>query len=1049
MEQFNWEIYKMLNPDLEKVGLKSKLDYEKHFLMHGIANKRNYRITDVYCTFDWEIYKMLNPDLVKSGLRSKLDYEKHYLMHGIANKRKYKITDVYDKFEWEIYKILNPDLVKSGLRSKSDYEKHFLMHGIANKRKYKITDVYDTFEWEIYKILNPDLIKTGLNSRLEFEKHFLMHGIKEQRKFYIKKNNSNTITTKNIDDHIISFKQPTVQTPFQKQLVEPIVQTPFQKQLVQSNIPLVEPIVQTSFQNPIVQTPFQKQLVQSNIPLVEPIVQTPFQNSIVQTPFQKQLVESIVQTSFKNPIVESNIPLVKQVQTPFKNPIVESNIPLVKQVQTKQTIGFSYLKYINFSKCINKDDIYFYLKKMDMYINILKKKYNYLQINAFNSNIVAYNNYELDDMLRNNYIDLTAWLKSFTQNDFYIFDELAYSHFLTYYCISNDNKNILIDFFKKASYIVFFSDKFETYAKMNIKNNYMYSIEFLKLFFNNARYLYLSDYLSNHKLTTTEKSDYNVYLLIKYDIYLNIVIFPPVGYSKICNICNNTISGEENIKDIDILFYNDIPDNYYYKELLLNRIKDTCNQKGYKFLIYNSFGYEKNKDKVLNRIKVVVFLAINDESIDLIEKRICLVSNEMIAKKVFFMLNEFVSCIFNVYDVPRYKIENNFLDFKKIDDYIKNTDKRDTIINNNYDKISTNYDMDLILNLNNTINKEVTLKKCDIKNKKNIIYFDFGINNYHSIQKIHTVKYFENLKYNIIKIDVTFLSNNKKLLDYITNIQNKNEDFYILNAEDYYNLYCILDCKNTNVIMNFVENIDYIYYNYEVIMNDKLHQIGLNYDIFYIHNNYYYNINDRDKFTIFFYKNAYLILCSNMNNIMYLNMNNIKSNVKYFSPIGYSKFNDLIQLNINKVIDILFYGNLSVSFNYRTRMLNELQQYCNSNKYVFEKYDNLFDIEKNNKLAKTKIVIHVPSHENLETFPWAKCAELMANKVFFIIEENKDIYIKKIEDIVVYYKHSDIIDLQNKIMYYLSNEAERIKQIEKCYNYYINNHNMEDLLNFK
>ena len=49
--------------------------------------------------------------------------------------------------------------------------------------------------------------------------------------------------------------------------------------------------------------------------------------------------------------------------------------------------------------------------------------------------------------------------------------------------------------------------------------------------------------------------------------------------------------------------------------------------------------------------------------------------------------------------------------------------------------------------------------------------------------------------------------------------------------------------------------------------------------------------------------------------------------------------------------------------------------------------DNLYDEnEKNNILKDTKIVIHVPSHENLHSFPWAKTCELMLKKVFLLLK---------------------------------------------------------------
>ena len=57
----------------------------------------------------------------------------------------------------------------------------------------------------------------------------------------------------------------------------------------------------------------------------------------------------------------------------------------------------------------------------------------------------------------------------------------------------------------------------------------------------------------------------------------------------------------------------------------------------------------------------------------------------------------------------------------------------------------------------------------------------------------------------------------------------------------------------------------------------------------------------------------------------------------------------------------------------------------------------IFETELNELLEKTKIVLHIPSHPNLHTFPWAKCSELMYKRIFFIIEENEEMYIQKLE----------------------------------------------------
>ena len=97
-------------------------------------------------------------------------------------------------------------------------------------------------------------------------------------------------------------------------------------------------------------------------------------------------------------------------------------------------------------------------------------------------------------------------------------------------------------------------------------------------------------------------------------------------------------------------------------------------------------------------------------------------------------------------------------------------------------------------------------------------------------------------------------------------------------------------------------------------------------------------------------------------------------------------------------------------------------------------------------MNNTKIVIHIPSLSNLKHFPWGKAAELMYNKIFFIIEENEDMYHIKAENVVAFNKTNLIEDLKNKIIYYINNDEERNKIIDKCYNYIKNNFNMDKLL---
>ena len=87
---FNWELYRNLNPDLIKAGLKTKQEFERHYLNHGIKEGR--RGGKIPNNFNWQVYRQLNPDLIRAGINTKEQTERHYICYGIREKRKYFVT---------------------------------------------------------------------------------------------------------------------------------------------------------------------------------------------------------------------------------------------------------------------------------------------------------------------------------------------------------------------------------------------------------------------------------------------------------------------------------------------------------------------------------------------------------------------------------------------------------------------------------------------------------------------------------------------------------------------------------------------------------------------------------------------------------------------------------------------------------------------------------------------------------------------------------------------------------------------------------------------
>lgn len=201
-------------------------------------------------------------------------------------------------------------------------------------------------------------------------------------------------------------------------------------------------------------------------------------------------------------------------------------------------------------------------------------------------------------------------------------------------------------------------------------------------------------------------------------------------------------------------------------------------------------------------------------------------------------------------------------------------------------------------------------------------------------------------------------------------------------------------------------------------------------------------------FALLFFKNANKVILCNNNNIDILKKYDIFYNIIYFPPIGYSEINNLVPLitNVNKKIDILFYGSIYDEIIYRNNILKEIKEFSIFYNYNFEIYNNLHNEEKNKKLIDTKIVIHIPSYSNLNTVPWAKISELMCKKIFFIIEYNEEIYKSSMKEFIPTYDPYIKNDLINKIKYFLCNENVMVEYVDKCYNYIRYNYDMDKFI---
>jgi hypothetical protein len=680
--------------------------------------------------------------------------------------------------------------------------------------------------------------------------------------------------------------------------------------------------------------------------------------------------------------------------------------------------------------------IVYYSYKMSKYVKIIKNYFPQLTEDTLNINNLLFNNYNFD-LFSEEFDKISTFLNNSTQEDFFILDEISYCHLLGYYLANNNNKKLLEDFLIRTKYIVFFSELFESKEKMNTIGNTMYDINFTKMYFSNAYKCCLCDVN-------------NIILLYDLGIYTNIIYFPPTGYSK---IVGDVPLITYDYKPIDVLIYGSIDKTITpYRYETIEFLKKTLLDKGYNIVVREKL-YEAEKDELLKKTKIVIHIPMLKSQYSFPWAK----CSELMAKKIFFILDtktpdvEFT--LYNKLIIPVINFSYKDTVLHNIEKYLNDEKYRNIVIENNYNYVKTNYDIDLLLCATLQKNKHkqlLPIKNMNIK-IKNIVVLYTQTNNYHNTQKIYVLNYFKNNNYKTNIINVFFLKNNELILNHMKSIiEDTNyisNTLYIFNAEDYYQFYCMLNPNNIEIIYSFLSKINYIYFCYEVLSNNKLDQIGLNTTPHNVYSSkFYYNFEERFDFVLHFFRNSKLILSSNADSIKYLNENKI-TNVIYFSPIGYSPAILYNNTTIhNKTIDVLFYGNQVDELTYRNNILDQISLYCTQNKFVFEQYNELIDNKKINKLSESKIVIHIPSHEKLETFPWAKCAELFANNIFVIIEENKDIFENNMEDIVVYYKHGDINDLTNKIQYYINNKKQRDDKTRLCFEYFKNNFNMNKLL---
>lgn len=307
---------------------------------------------------------------------------------------------------------------------------------------------------------------------------------------------------------------------------------------------------------------------------------------------------------------------------------------------------------------------------------------------------------------------------------------------------------------------------------------------------------------------------------------------------------------------------------------------------------------------------------------------------------------------------------------------------------------------------------------------------------YYCTKTINLMKRLKEMKYNIELVEWGAYCNVQPE-NIIKKISGKtdliNRKLYIFDELTYFSLF-VLWKSDKDLVQNFLTSVSYHVFFCELFCTDDFDTIGGP-----------PNISD---FAKMYFINARKIFLCNTQNITFLIKKNITyDKIVYFPLQPFKDMDNNQTLENEKDFDIIFYGNVIDNYNfvYRKKMLEKLEKYGKESNKNIVITDCLYHEEKFKNIFNSKIVLHIPSHEKLNSFPWAKVSELMKRKVFFIVEENEEMYIRGLDKIVIFYKMSNFEDLKQKLEYYLEHPEKRIENIQKCHEYFESEYSLNSI----
>lgn len=266
------------------------------------------------------------------------------------------------------------------------------------------------------------------------------------------------------------------------------------------------------------------------------------------------------------------------------------------------------------------------------------------------------------------------------------------------------------------------------------------------------------------------------------------------------------------------------------------------------------------------------------------------------------------------------------------------------------------------------------------------------------------------------------------------------DQIFVFNSVDFCMFYvgALVGTIQFSDIVQYLPKINYIIICWQEVLTSDFYVVG------------YEKIPGFQEYLLAFFRNSKLNIVSNQCSLDSLLSANINQSI-YKTVSGYSEINDLVafkETNTEKPIDVLIYCTLHESYTYRMSMVEKLKEINkqNNNKYNIVISGDLYGDELDDHLRKAKMVAHIPAFADMVHMPWAKITYLQVRKVFFIIEDNDEMYTKPEYAHIPYYIHHNAQGLYDQIQHYMEHPEKMPAIVEKNHAFIKANSNLDIIL---